>query len=77
MRQKQLSWTESQWNKSAKVGPDVVEAYPLPACLEEDLLDDLGVHLDKKNEHGENFRCDEDDEVLEERAPQERTEHQI
>ena len=55
----------------------MVEAYPLPAYLEEDLLDDLGVHLNKKNEHGENFRRDEDDEVLEERAAQERTKHRI
>ena len=55
----------------------MVEAHPLPACLEEDLLDDLSVHLDKENEHGENFRCDEVDEVLEEGAPQERTEHRI
>ena len=55
----------------------MVEAHPLPACLEEDLLDDLGIHLDKENEHGENFRCDEVDEVLEEGAPQERTEHRI
>ena len=55
----------------------MVEAHPQPTCREEDLLDDFGVHLDKENEHGENFRCDEDDEVLEERTPQERTEHLI
>ena len=77
MRPKQLIWPEIKRIKSAEAGSVMGEAHPQPASLEKDLSDDIGIHLDKKNEHGENFHCDEDVEVLEERATQERADAAI